>query len=137
MRVTTALSPRTWGVNEPWWDIVVDVTFRKRDHGLGYYVVRTDTNQVLGMVSKADDGWRAYTLNGAYYSADEDTVLVPKHDSHRAESTVHGEHVGTEDTRANAVHDIIHRLLDRWAMSLEDLVDAARADWLAEGKATA
>jgi hypothetical protein len=133
--LSVSVAPRTWGISEPWVDIDVPVTYRQRDHGLGWYVTRTDTGQSLGMLSKASDGgWIAYLLNAAYYSPVEATdimVTSTQHHSHNAETWASGERITTGATRDEAAREIVGELVSRWAASLEDLVATARAPFLA------
>lgn len=130
--VIVQLAPRTWGAGEPWVDLHVPVTLPARDHKLGYYVRRADTGQDLGMVSKTSEGWRAYVLNSAYYPADADIMVrTTHHRDHRGETWASGELVETSATREDAVHRIVSVLVERRAVSVEDLVDKARAPFLA------
>lgn len=131
---TARLYPRTWGIDEPTLDIEVPVVLPAREHKLGYYVRRADTGQDLGMVSKTTGGWRAYLLNGAYYPAAEAADILVRsthHQSHAAETWAHGELVDVCDTRAEAVDCILGYLVQRRAAGLEDLVETARAPFLA------
>lgn len=130
---TAYLHPRTWGIGETLTEIQVPIRYRKRDHGLGYYVVRADTGQDLGMVSKALDGWRVYALNGAYYTAEQARDIVvstTRHAEHR-ESPFKGELITVTRSRGEAADELVNALMNRRAESLEDLVATARAPFLA------
>lgn len=132
---STTLTPRTWGLNEPWVEVTVPVTFRKREHGLGYYVTRADTGQDLGMVGmgKNKRQWIGHLLNSAYYPADADIVVrATKHRNHGGDSWAHGEVVSTGSSRMDVVNEMVSVLLSRRAESLEDLVSQARAPFLAK-----
>ncbi len=134
-RTATAIShARTWGAGEQTIEVEVPIVLPARDHGLGYYVRRADTGQDLGMVSKTREGWKAYTLNSAHYTAEEASDIMVRstqHPNHRAESWAKGELVEISATRQDAADAIVTALATSRAASIEDLVQAGRAPFLA------
>src|SRR5688572_24776215 len=130
---TASVHPRTWGAGETSIEVEVPITFPVRDHGLGYYVRRADTGQDLGLISKTREGWKAYLLNGAHYTAEDAADLLVRctqHPNHRAENWAAGQLVEISPTRQAAADAIVTAAAAAWAMSIEDLVDAARAPFL-------
>ena len=137
--MTTAqatLAPRTWGAGEPWVEIDVPIRFTKRENQLGWYVSRADNGHKLGMISKkrSSGEWIGYVLNEAYFPVDTDLLgRLNSHPLHRA-SSFEGETVSITDTRSEAANAILWTLVDRHADSVEDLVQEARAPFLATRK---
>lgn len=137
MPVLEALShARTWGIGEQSVEVPVPIRFEKEYTGR-YNVVRSDTGQILGWVYKKDGIWEGCITNSAYYPAAADVMIrTDKHPSHRGE-WFQGEYVGIHGRREDAAREILYRLLDRRADSLEDLVTIARAPFEASRKASA
>jgi hypothetical protein len=129
-----ATAPRTWGTKEPWHDIVVPIRYRKRSTG-GYYVHRADNDHSLGWVFKNRDGtWTGYVANTAFHPAGADIMVTSKkHPSFPGEDWFKGYEVGTRsESRADAALNIVWALDRHRAEAIEDLIEAARAAWLAE-----
>ncbi len=106
---TATLHPRTWGTDETTIDVQVPVTYRKREHGMGYYITRTDTGENLGMTRKGTEGWKVWLVGFG----------------------VVGEMVGLADTRGEGADFLVSEMVERRDERLEDLVAAARAPFLA------
>ena len=130
MTTTTSafVSPRTWGLGESLHEVEIPIRYRKRDHGLGYYVLRADTGHTLGMVSNVSgDGWKSFALVDAFHPAAADLLTKTQGHPGFPGSPFQGFHVETSRTREAATEALVSFLANHRAEATEDLVEAVRS----------
>jgi hypothetical protein len=135
------LAPRTWGADEPYLHIPVDIKLVKDDIGR-YQVTLRSTSQTLGYVwqhevynertgkyvGKGD--WKAAISNDAYYPAGADIMVsLQVHELHRKDGN-ELEIVDLTSDRRSAVEAILYELADRRADSVEPLIEKARRPFI-------